>query len=136
MKLDCCVWAFAGLLANAALAAEGDVIISRDVQTRVATVAPLVADPNPRVVNPGSTVAGHTGELADQDFAAVSSGMALPQRLLNGQMSTQLANPSHQGIPSLGASHSGAARGGSGVADQVNRSVLQGLRPLQTVGGR
>lgn len=135
MKLDCYVWAIAGLLVSGAQAGDGEVIISREVQPRIATTAPLVADPNPRVVNPGGHAGAMSNELADHDFAGVSSGMAMPQRFLNGSVSTQLHNPTHQGIPSLGASHAGGARA-SGVSDQVNRSVQQGLRPLQTLGGR
>ena len=68
-------------------------------------------------------------------FAGVSSGLALPQRLLQGSLGTSIPAASHQGIPVLGAGHSGGARG-NGIADQVNRSVQQGLRPLQSIGGR
>jgi len=135
MKLDCRIWILMTVLTGAAQAGEGDVVISRDVQPRVATVNPIVADPHPRVVNPGAIASGVTGELGDSDFAGVSSGLALPQRLLQGSLGTSIPAASHQGIPVLGAGHSGGARG-NGIADQVNRSVQQGLRPLQSIGGR
>lgn len=136
MKLDCRILVMVtALLVGLAQAGEGDVVISRDVQTRVATVNPIVPDPHPRVVNPGSIASGLTGELGDSDFAGVSSGLALPQRLLQGSFGTPIPVATHQGIPVLGSGHSGGARS-SGIADQVNRSVQQGLRPLQSIGGR
>lgn len=135
MKRDCCILVLVTMLVGVAQAGDGDVIISRDVQTRVATVNPIVPDPHPRVVNPGSIATGVTAELGDSDFAGVSSGLALPQRLLQGNLGTPIPTATHQGIPVLGSGHAGGARS-NGIADQVNRSVQQGLRPLQSIGGR
>jgi len=132
---NCCAWAMVcGLQAGVLQAAEGDVIISREVQPRVATRAALVPDPNPRSVNPGRSVVDATAELGDSDFAKVSSGLALPQQLLGGPLGNQLQAPLQQSLPGLGAGH--GAGGGNGVAAQVNRSVQQGLRPLQMLGER
>lgn len=127
----------AGLLCAlqaSAQAAEGDVIISREVQPRVATRAALVPDPNPLSVNPGRSVVDATAELADGDFANVSSGLALPQQLLGNSLGHQVQTPLQQSMPGLGAAHGGSS--GNGVAAQVNRSVQQGLRPLQMLGER
>lgn len=125
-----------GLQVGILHAADGEVIISREVQPRIATRAPLVPDPNPVTVNPGRSVVNATAELGDSDFASVSSGLALPQQLLGNSLGAQpLSVPLQQGVPGLGAGHTGGGAG-SGVAAQVNRSVQQGLRPLQMLGGR
>nr|WP_288357544.1 hypothetical protein [uncultured Pseudomonas sp.] len=129
-----CILALACVLQASVQAADGDVIITRDVQPRVATRAALVPDPNPLSVNPGRSVVDTTAELADGDFANVSSGLALPAQLLGNSLGHQVQAPLQQSMPGLGASHSGS--GGNGVASQVNRSVQQGLRPLQMLGDR
>ncbi|MGG2397836.1 hypothetical protein ACJRW5_12940 [Pseudomonas sp. SH1-B] len=135
MKLNNYCWVCAAVLLNTAQAGEGDVIISRDVQPRVATVNPIVPDPNPRLINPGNITSSVTGELGDRDFAGISSGLALPRRLLDGHLGTQLPGPSHQVFSVMGPGHSSRTRG-NGISEQVNRSVQQGLRPLQHLGGR
>ncbi|MBT8768916.1 hypothetical protein J7302_22680 [Pseudomonas sp. DB1] len=120
------------------LAADGDVIIQRDVQSRTATRAPLVPDPNPRVVNPGAITSSTTVEMTDGDFANVSTGMALPDRTIQAQVVNNPAmsgNPGHQSLPGVGATHTGGGAGRS-ISSQVNQSIQQGLRPLQSLGGR
>lgn len=119
-----------------AYAEEGDIVISRQVQPRVATTSPLVPDPSPRVVNPGSHALGVGGELNDGDFSRVSSGRTITERVI----SDHVINGAIRALPSQtlersGASNSGVSRQGD-VATQVNRSVQQGLRPLQILGGR
>lgn len=131
---NCCIGALACVLQASAQAGEGDVIITREVQPRVATRTALVPDTNPLSVNPGRSVIEATAELADGDFANVSSGLALPQQLLGNSLGHQVQTPLQHSMPGLGASHGGG--GGSGVAAQVNRSVQQGLRPLQMLGDR
>lgn len=119
-------------------AADGDVILERDVQSRVATRAPLMPDPNPRVVNPGAVARDTTLEVTDSDFANVSSGMALPDRTIQNQVVNNPAlsgNLAHQAIPGAGATRSGGGSGRS-ISGQVNPSIQQGLRPLQPLGGR
>ncbi|MDX1367829.1 hypothetical protein [Pseudomonas sp.] len=118
-------------------AEDGDIIISRDVQPRSATRLPTMPDPNPRVSNPGAAVQSSTHELSDADFANMSTGMALSDRIVHNHLtgnSSLMGTPSHQSVPGLNASHGGGAT--SGVAGQVNRSVQQGLRPLQILGDR
>lgn len=131
---NCCVAGVVCALQANAHAGEGDVIISRDVQPRIATRAALVPDPNPLSVNPGRSVVNATAELGDSDFASVSSGLALPQQLLGNALGNHLQAPLQPSIPGLGAAHGGGS--GNGVAAQVNRSVQQGLRPLQMLGER
>jgi len=120
-------------------AERGDIIISRDVQPRSATRQPIVPDPNPRVSNPGAVVKySTTNELSDADFASMSTGMALPERVVHNHLngnSSLMGTPSHQSVPGINASHGGSGAAG-GVAGQVNRSLQQGLRPLQAIGGR
>lgn len=132
---NCCVAGLACALQASVQAAEGDVIISREVQPRIATRAALAPDPNPLSVNPGRSVVNATAELGDSDFASVSSGLALPQQLLGNTLGNHLQAPLQSSVPGLSASHSGGG-GGAGVAAQVNRSVQQGLRPLQMLGER
>ena len=67
----------------------------------------------------------------------MSTGMALSDRIVHNHLtgnSSLMGTPSHQSVPGLNASHGGGAT--SGVAGQVNRSVQQGLRPLQILGDR
>lgn len=134
-------------------AADGDIVLLRDVQPRTATREPLVADPNPTVVNPrtlsqdpvqhgvptSNFVSRSMGELDDSDFAGISSGSGLAgSRVEPGQAidSQLLGNPlSQQTVPNgAPASHQGGATGS--IAGQVTRSVEQGLRPLQALGGK
>ncbi len=127
---------------SALQAADGDVIISRDVQPRAATRAPLVPDPNPRAVNasPNHYMSGGLlggVELDDQDFAAIRTGSELTQHLLAPQ-SNSLTAPSassHSRLPGLAPGHAGG-NATAGVGAQINRSVQQGLRPLQMQGGQ
>jgi len=125
-----------------ASAAGGDIIISREVQPRAATRKELVPDPNPHLVNPKPNTViesglqgGRLGELSDSDFAGVTSGTRLPAQLLQAPMRT-----THQSTSDIvrhvgGASQTPLGHSGSGALNnidgQVNRSVQQGLRPLQ-----
>ncbi len=131
------------LVSQPATAANGDIIISRDVQPRSATRQALMPDPNPQLVNPKPNNAINmglrgnraAGELNDSEFAAVHSGTQLTSQLLGNQTPLALQ-------PSVGAAqqagftgpnpigHSGNSALGN-VNGQVNRSVQQGLRPLQ-----
>lgn len=135
-------------LASSVLAADGDIIIMREVQPRNATRAPLVPDPNPQVINPKPNAVidralggmATPGELSDGDFAAVTGGHGMPQHGLSSPH--QLASERHlqpsggaAALPSSpAAGHSGGALGG--VAGQINRGLQQGLRPLQGLNGR
>tara|TARA_R110000822_G_scaffold34103_19_gene97106 strand:+ start:376 stop:864 length:489 start_codon:yes stop_codon:yes gene_type:complete len=123
-------------------AAGGDVILTRQVQTRVATRPPLVPDPNPLVVNTKpSTYVGDDlqmrnvpGELDDQDFAAVTSGARMIQQtlapLVQGNPAGAASGVNHSAIAgSNPVGHAGNALGN--IDGQINRSIEQGLRPLQ-----
>lgn len=126
-----------------ATAADGDIIIGRDVQIRAATRKELVPDPNPQLVNPKpnrvieSGLRGNrlVGELDDSEFAAVSTGTRLTTQLLGSQIPSVNQNPTlsaqHPGVSGHNpVGHSGAGALGN-VDSQINRSVQQGLRPLQ-----
>lgn len=69
------------MFAAVARAADGEVILTRDVQPRIATRPALVPDPNPLTVQMdrsalvNSSVAA--GELSDGDFSQVSSGQSV-----------------------------------------------------------
>lgn len=126
-------------------AADGDIIISRTVQPRVATRPTMVPDPNPRAVNAAPTYyIGNqlgteqiNGELSDSDFSQVSTGRLLPTQLPGVQPGT-LGNSdvtNRNSVPGLNAvTHNGGA--GNRLGGQVNRSVQQGLQPLRMLGGQ
>ncbi|HDS1683579.1 TPA: hypothetical protein QEM39_005211 [Pseudomonas putida] len=114
---------------------NGIIVITRDVQPRMAIRAPLAPDPNPTTANanPSAYVIKQTNELSDGDFASITSGTGISSLItqqtdnLGGAIGnqTQLANQA-------------AGRGtgsGSGIANMVNSSVQRGLAPLQILTG-
>ncbi|MCM2329895.1 hypothetical protein SAMN05216229_106213 [Geopseudomonas sagittaria] len=123
-----------------AYAADGIIVITRDVQPRIATRPALVPDPDPRTVNanPSSTVIRATSsyELTDADFAGVTSGSSLQRQMLPGGQLPGLGNSSQasaHGLPGMRAGQGGGA--GSSVSNQINRSLQQGLAPLKILTG-
>lgn len=128
------------VLAIPAHAADGVIVITRDVHPRLATSPILAPDPNPRTVNanPSATVirATHSYELSDADFAGVTSGASLQQQIMpNGQL-PGLGNPSQvssHGLPGMRAGSGGGA--GGNISNQINRSLQQGLAPLKILTG-
>ncbi len=134
-----------GLSATTIDAADGDIIISRDVQLRSATRQPLVPDPSPRVVNPRqdellqrSLESGlATVELSDKDFGQVTSGVTFitSKSAISsiGQTVNRSAGATHHAVGGVSrVGHSGGSAGRAG--SQVGRSIQQGLRPLQLLG--
>ena len=130
-----------------ALAGGGDIIISRDVQPRAATRQELVPDPNPQLVNPNNdplinrAVRGGQApmELSDRDFAGVNTGTSLASGVqIFAQPVDQPAGNHLPGRAGLGVTGSSSVGGATGAANRVgsdvNRSVQQGLRPLQNLG--
>lgn len=124
------------------VAADGDILLLRQVQPRAAARPPVVPDPAPRVVNPKPShyvgenlqMRGMPGELNDADFAAVTSGARITQQILAplGQVPHSRASDgvNHSSIAGNNpVGHSGGALGK--VDGQINRSIEQGLRPLQ-----
>lgn len=127
-------------------AADGDVIISRTVQPRIATRPTMVPDPHPRAVNASPThYIGNqlgtnqlsTGELSDHEFSQISSGRLLPAQLPGVQPGILGNNDASNRNSASGlnaVTHNGGA--GSQLGGQINRSVQQGLQPLQMLGGQ
>lgn len=128
------------------LAASGDVLLIRQVQPRVATRPPAIPDPNPRVVNPKPST--HVGddlqmrsapnELNDGDFAAITTGARMTQQALSPTAQNVHTNVSgavnHSSV--AGNNPVGHVGGTLGKVDgQINRSIQQGLRPLQILQG-
>ncbi|RCL23241.1 hypothetical protein C6A77_18895 [Pseudomonas sp. AFG_SD02_1510_Pfu_092] len=124
-----------GSLSMTAQADNGVIIITRDVQTRNATVPPLIPDPNPTTVNanPSAHVLRQTNELSDGDFASISSGAGISSLItqqtsnLGGNLGNQTQLPNLSGGRGTGA--------GSGISNMVNSSVQRGLAPLQILTG-
>lgn len=128
-------------------AAGGDIIISREVQPRSATRQELIPDPNPNLVNPNRsmeinrTLRSESGplEISDSDFANVTSGTSLGNGLQIFTPSPDQAGTHMPGRAGMGISGGGAGGGAVGgatgrIGGDVNRSVQQGLRPLQNLG--
>ncbi|WP_259754799.1 hypothetical protein [Pseudomonas sp. GCEP-101] len=119
-------------------AGDGTIVLQRQVQPRVATRPTDIPDPHPVTVNPNISeqVVRQTGnaELSDSDFAGVTSGSSLQRHILPGGQLVGMDNGANQSLNgnSLGA---GAAGGGAGIANSVNRTVQQGLSPLRMLTG-
>lgn len=119
-------------------AGDGTIVLQRQVQPRVATRPTDIPDPNPVTVNPNISeqVVRQTGnaELSDSDFAGVTSGSSLQRHILPGGQLVGMDNGANQALNgnALGA---GAAGGGAGISNSVNRTVQQGLSPLRMLTG-
>ncbi|MBV4491324.1 hypothetical protein [Pseudomonas oryzicola] len=124
-----------GALSLTAQADKGIIIITRDVQTRNATVPPLIPDPNPTTANanPSAQVLRQTSELSDGDFASISSGAGISTLItqqsnnLGGNLGNQTQLPNLSGGRGTGS--------GNGISNMVNSSVQRGLAPLQILTG-
>jgi len=124
-----------GTLSLTAQAENGIIIITRDVQTRNATVPPLIPDPNPTTVNanPSAHILKQTNELSDGDFANISSGAGISALItqqtnnLGGNLNDQTQLPNLAGGRGTGS--------GNGISNMVNSSVQRGLAPLQILTG-
>ncbi len=123
-----------------ALCADGVIVLTRDVQPRVATRAPLTPDPNPHAVDANVSPTVHRAlgsyELSDQDFAGISSGAGLQRQAMpGGQLPGLGASSGEAGrsLPNMRAGHSGGA--GASISNQVTRSLQQGLAPLKAITG-
>lgn len=128
------------MFAAVARAADGEVILTRDVQPRIATRPALVPDPNPLTVQMdrsalvNSSVAA--GELSDGDFSQVSSGQSVMTRALQLPMHTSgldgKSAGAAQGMPNIAGGHGGS---GGAISGQINKSLQQGLAPLKMLTG-
>lgn len=122
-----------------ALCADGVIVLTRDVQPRVATRTPLAPDPNPNTVSAKAAMGNRTmaaTELSDGDFASISSGAGLQRQVMPGGQLPGLGASSGEagrGLPNMRAGHSGGA--GASISNQVNRSLQQGLAPLKAITG-
>lgn len=143
---------FAGLLICVltqlqAQAGGGDIIISREVQPRAATRQALVPDPNALVANPNHSArirhavgaGGMSTEVSDGEFAGVTTGVHLGSgvQVFTPAGDTAGGAPMHghdgQGVASRAGGTGGLGATGR-IGSTVNRSVQQGLRPLQNLG--
>lgn len=137
------VLALAGTgVALPSLADDGVIVLTREVQPRIATRPALIPDPNPSTVNANVSPIVHRAldsyELSDKDFAGVASGSGIQRLILpDGHLpGLGVSNAdAAQGLPGMNGGSTGGA--GSGIANQVNRSLQQGLAPLKILtGGR
>ncbi|HDS1818844.1 hypothetical protein D3C81_1270170 [compost metagenome] len=116
-------------------AENGIIIITRDVQTRNATIPPMIPDPSPTTVNanPSAQILRQTHELSDGDFASISSGAGI-SALVNQQTNNLGGNLTNQTqLPNLAGGRGSGS--GNGISNMVNSSVQRGLAPLQILTG-
>ncbi|EJN40426.1 hypothetical protein D3C76_1102880 [compost metagenome] len=116
-------------------AENGIIVITRDVQPRIATRAPLAPDPYPTTANanPSAYVLKQTNELSDGDFANITSGTGISS-LITQQTNNVGGNISNQTqLPNLAAGRGTGS--GNGISNMVNSSVQRGLAPLQILTG-
>jgi hypothetical protein len=114
---------------------NGIITIKRDVQTRNATIPPVIPDPNPTTVNanPSKQILSQTSELSDGDFAGVASGAGI-NRLITQNTNNLGGTISHQTqLSNLPAGRSGNA--GNGISNMVNSNIQQGLGALKIITG-
>ncbi|GLU36744.1 hypothetical protein [Pseudomonas sp. NBRC 100443] len=118
-------------------AGDGTIVIQRTVQPRVATRPTMVPDPNPITVNPNISpqINRQVGnaELDDAEFARVTSGSSLSQRILPGGNLVGMDNGANRTLQS--GSLGGGGGSGAGISNSVNRTVQQGLSPLRMLTG-
>lgn len=132
-------------------AADGTIVVQRQVQPRVAYRPSMVPDPHPTVVDTNvsaevnalanGAASGNTvsRELGDADFAIVTSGSGIRSMILPGGalpgFANQPANPATvQAVGNVGTTHGAGGGAGAGLAGQINGSLKQGLAPLQMLG--
>jgi hypothetical protein len=128
------------LLLHSALGHAGEILILRDVPTRVATregpgqVAPVTVEIAPDMYVQGSV--GPMTPLGDADFAAVAGGVGSTLQI----DSSLRGLPNGQDMRGLAGALGNAPRHGGGamqnVGGQINRSIQQGLKPLHNLGAR
>ncbi|MCY1282740.1 hypothetical protein D9M68_255910 [compost metagenome] len=123
---------------------DGNIVISRTLQPRVATRPTMVPDPHPMQVNANtapqvSQVLLDTGvrELQDDDFARITSGSAVQPAVAGGLDGVH--NRISEGAnttANLGGNIAGHGGGlGGRIANSVDNSLQRGLAPLQVLGG-
>ena len=126
-------------------AADGTIVVQRQVQPRVAYRPSMVPDPHPTVVDTnvsaevnalanGRPAAAVSRELGDADFAIVTSGSGIRSMILPGGalpgFANQPANPATvQAVGNVGTTHGAGGGAGAGLAGQINGSLKQGLAP-------
>ena len=137
-------------IATPAIAADGIIVLYREVQPRVATHPTDMPDPNPTVVNTNisrdvnnllnGSASGNrvSAELSDSDFAGVTSGSSIKSTIMPGGNLTGLSTfgttpTSTQNTGGNDVGHAGGA--GAGLSNTINGTIQRGLAPLNMLGG-
>ncbi|ARU90524.1 hypothetical protein [Pseudomonas sp. M30-35] len=138
--------------ATPVLAQDGIIVLGRQVQPRLATHPTDIPDPNPTVVNTNisrqvvSTVNGSLGnaqmggELADADFANITTGssinsMIMPNGSLPGFNALGTDQANHQGATNTGSAGHSGGNSGNGLSGTINSTIQRGLAPLNILSG-
>ncbi|RON02580.1 hypothetical protein [Pseudomonas brassicacearum] len=127
--------AFSSVISLPVPAADGIIIIQREVQTRNATRRPLVPDPNPLTVNanPSRQVISATNELSDSDISGISSGASIAGTITQATGSLSGSINGQSQLPGLSAGHSSGS--GNGIANRIDGTIQQGLGSLKMISG-
>ncbi|OFS71909.1 hypothetical protein HMPREF3173_16295 [Pseudomonas sp. HMSC08G10] len=126
---------FGSCLSLPAQADNGIIVITRDVQPRMAIRAPVAPDPNPTTANanPSAHILRQTNELSDGDFASITSGTGISSMVTQQTTNLGGAIGNQNQLPNMA---SGRGTGsGNGISNMVNSSVQRGLAPLQILTG-
>ncbi|MBF8753607.1 hypothetical protein [Pseudomonas guariconensis] len=114
---------------------NGIIVITRDVQPRMAIRTPVAPDPNPTTANanPSAHILRQTNELSDGDFANITSGTGISSLIT--QQTTNLGGSigNQTQLPNMAAGR--GTGGGNSISNMVNSSVQRGLAPLQILTG-
>lgn len=128
-------------------AADGTIVVQRQVQPRVAYRPSMVPDPHPTVVDTNvsaevnalanGAASGNTvsRELGDADFAIVTSGSGIRSMILTGSalpgFASQPANPATvQAVGNLGTTHGAVGSAALVGSDQRQHLQLDASQPI------
>ncbi|MDR0208812.1 MAG: hypothetical protein LBJ33_06545 [Pseudomonas putida] len=114
---------------------NGIIVITRDVQPRMAIRAPVAPDPNPTTANanPSAHILRQTNELSDGDFASITSGTGISSLITQQTTNLGGAISNQNQLPNMAAGRGTGS--GNGISNMVNSSVQRGLAPLQILTG-
>ncbi|MCV6196372.1 hypothetical protein OFL53_25495 [Pseudomonas aeruginosa] len=133
-------------------AADGTIVVQRQVQPRVAYRPSMVPDPHPTVVDTnvsaevnalangaasGNTVSRELGQAASPSVprGAGIPSISPPGGARRGCPTPPATRATVQAVGNLGTTHGAGGGAGAGLAGQINGSLKQGLAPLQMLGG-
>lgn len=127
--------AISSVLSFQAMAAgDGVIVLERTVNPHPFGRPVMTPDPHPTTVNanPVNQVTNTVGnELGDGEIAGINSGSTI-NHMVTSHTNNLPGLSNSNGLPGMTAGHGGGS--GSGISNQVNRSVQQGMGALNNIG--